>query len=109
MDTSRDDELDFVSVDMTLHSDEPLPAHVTRTCSHNAQGTPSFKWRRLENVPHKHSFSGNPGLKVTLGDGATPLEIFKVFVTDDISHIVEETNRYVELMLITLQSIAIIK
>lgn len=61
-------------------------------------------------IPRKHSFSGNPGLKVTLGEGATPLDIFKVFVTDEIlSHIMDETNSYVELMLITLQSIAIIR
>lgn len=72
-----------------------LAAYISKTWNNNASGT-SFKWRRRENFPRKHSFCGSPGLKVQ-----TPLQIFKEFL----AHVVEETNRYVELMLITLSSV----
>lgn len=55
--------------------------------------------------PRKYFFCGIPGLKVGLGEEPMPLQIFKEFITDDIlAYIVQETNRYAELVLITLSN-----
>ncbi|GFR08933.1 piggyBac transposable element-derived protein 4 [Trichonephila clavata] len=45
----------------------------------------------------KFTFTGNPGIKVCLGDSGEPLEYFNLFFDDEMfSFIVEETNRYDE-------------
>jgi len=96
-----DDDLDFVShsLDSTFDSDEPLSVHVNKTWNSNAPGTPDFRWRRRENVPRKYSFSGTPGVKVDLAEDSSPLAVYREFITDElIDFIVEETNRYVELI-----------
>lgn len=80
---------------LTLDSNEPLPVYVSKTRNSNAPGTDSFKCSRKEEVPRKHSFCGNPGLKVAL-------DIFKEFVAEELLvYILEETNRYAELMHVT--------
>lgn len=113
LEAQSDDELDFVStynttVDSALDSDEPLSVHVTKTWNSNAPGTPDFRWRRAENVPRKHSFSGCPGVKVALNEDSTSLDIYQEFMTEElISYIVEETNRYVELIHIALSIVLV--
>ncbi|GBO03512.1 PiggyBac transposable element-derived protein 4 [Araneus ventricosus] len=45
----------------------------------------------------KFPFTGNPGLKVSVGDSEDPLDYFNLFFDDDIfNFIVSETNRYAE-------------
>ncbi|GFT38323.1 piggyBac transposable element-derived protein 4 [Trichonephila clavipes] len=45
----------------------------------------------------KFPFTGNPGIKVCIGDSGDPLEYFNLFLDDEMfSFIVEETNRYAE-------------
>ncbi|GFX89168.1 piggyBac transposable element-derived protein 4 [Trichonephila clavipes] len=45
----------------------------------------------------KFPFTGNPGIKVCIGDSGDPLEYFNLFLDDEMfSLIVEETNRYAE-------------
>ncbi|GFR32997.1 piggyBac transposable element-derived protein 4 [Trichonephila clavata] len=45
----------------------------------------------------KFTFTGNPRIKVCLGDSGDPLEYFNLFFDDEMfSFIVEETNRYAE-------------
>ncbi|GFX87029.1 piggyBac transposable element-derived protein 4 [Trichonephila clavipes] len=45
----------------------------------------------------KFPFTGNPGIKVRIGDSGDPLEYFNLFLDDEMfSFIVEETNRYAE-------------
>ncbi|GFY06669.1 piggyBac transposable element-derived protein 4 [Trichonephila clavipes] len=45
----------------------------------------------------KFPFTGNPGIKVCIGDSGDPFEYFNLFLDDEMfSFIVEETNRYAE-------------
>ncbi|GFV98440.1 piggyBac transposable element-derived protein 4 [Trichonephila clavipes] len=45
----------------------------------------------------KFPFTGNPGIKVCIGDSGDPFEYFNLFLDDEMfSFIVEETNRYTE-------------
>ncbi|GFS81605.1 piggyBac transposable element-derived protein 4 [Trichonephila clavipes] len=45
----------------------------------------------------KFPFTGNPGIKVSIGDSGDPLEYFNLFLDDEMfSFIVEETNKYAE-------------
>ncbi|GFW72032.1 piggyBac transposable element-derived protein 4 [Trichonephila clavipes] len=45
----------------------------------------------------KFPFTGNPGIKVCIGDSGDPFEYFNLFLDDEmLSFIVEETNRYAE-------------
>ncbi|GFV83483.1 probable RNA-directed DNA polymerase from transposon BS [Trichonephila clavipes] len=45
----------------------------------------------------KFPFTGNPGIKVCVGDSGDPFEYFNLFLDDEMfSFIVEETNRYAE-------------
>ncbi|GFV88377.1 piggyBac transposable element-derived protein 4 [Trichonephila clavipes] len=45
----------------------------------------------------KFPFTGNPGIKVCIGDSGDPLEYVNLFLDDEMfSFIVEETNRYAE-------------
>ncbi|GFW92422.1 piggyBac transposable element-derived protein 4 [Trichonephila clavipes] len=45
----------------------------------------------------KFPFTGNPGIKVCIGDSGDPFEYFNLFLVDQMfSFIVEETNRYAE-------------
>jgi len=57
-------------------------------------GGASFTWNRVSHPPHRHMFTGRPGVRVPLQDPDDPLEIFNRFVTDEmIDNIVVETNR----------------
>jgi len=53
-----------------------------------------FTWNRVSHPPHRHTFTGKPGVSVPLQDPDDPLKIFNRFVTDEmIDNIVVETNR----------------
>ncbi|GFS91071.1 piggyBac transposable element-derived protein 4 [Trichonephila clavipes] len=68
-DDCLDSDRDWCQIDVT----SPLPSHP------------------------KLTFTGNPGIKVCIGDSGDPLEYFNLFLDDEMfSFIVEETNRYAE-------------
>ncbi|GFU73031.1 retrovirus-related Pol polyprotein from transposon TNT 1-94 [Trichonephila clavipes] len=60
-------------------------------------------WCQIDVTSHlylvipKFPFTGNPGIKVCIGDSGDPLEYFNLFLDDEMfSFIVEDTNRYAE-------------
>ncbi|GFX23456.1 piggyBac transposable element-derived protein 4 [Trichonephila clavipes] len=59
-------------------------------------------WCQIDITSHlpslpKFPFTGNPGIKVCIGDSGDPVEYFNMFLDDEMfSFIVEETNRYAE-------------
>ncbi|GFU28514.1 piggyBac transposable element-derived protein 4 [Trichonephila clavipes] len=68
-DDCLDSARDWCQIDVT----SPLPSHL------------------------KFPFTGNPGIKVCIGDSGDPFEYFNLFLDDEMfSFIVEETNRYAE-------------
>jgi len=57
-------------------------------------GGAGFAWNRVSHPPHRHTFTGKPGVRLPLQDPDDPQEIFNRFVTDAmIDNIVVETNR----------------
>ncbi|XP_069992303.1 piggyBac transposable element-derived protein 4-like [Penaeus vannamei] len=94
-DSGDDSELDFVSHDTTLDSDESLSAYAQRLRERNCPGQPGFRWRK-ENVPKRFDFRAQPGVNTPGVDSdSSPLELFTLLFTDElIDVIVRETNRY---------------
>ena len=55
-----------------------------------------YPWKDEANVPQDITFTGNPGLKVTMAS-KKPVDFFQLFVSDElINSMVVETNRYAE-------------
>ncbi|GFU15311.1 piggyBac transposable element-derived protein 4 [Nephila pilipes] len=66
-------------------------------CLDNARDWCQIDINSSQPSPPKFPFTGNPGIKVCLGDSEDPSEYFNLFFDDEMFlFIISETNRYAE-------------
>lgn len=104
-DSESEDDFDNLGYDNDVMSDNdehpndvpPDPTTLPTECTEKLE---NLRWVDYHSTNVRccpFQFTGNPGIKVPINDFNDPLEIFKLFITNDlVDNIVRNTNLYAE-------------